>query len=351
MKMEAQIRLIEIDQIIPNRFQPRLQFDQEALNDLANSIREHGIIQPLVLRRLGDKYEIIAGERRYKASQIAGLTAVPAIIAELDDNESAEVAIIENTHRKNLSAIEEAKSYQNLLSRGYITQEQLAKRMGKSQSSVANKIRLLNLDELVQEALINEKISERHARSLLKVTDKNKQIELLNKIVVERWPVKKLDEVINQLLYGNFSGVEDIKIDIPTFDNVNIINNNNNLYEDVQPASESKNSLFFNNLENEAVNMDPSANFGFNPFKDTNLKKKAINVDYDILDINDDEEDTDIKEESTPVKVIEDSYESMDDVIKGIKKIINKAQENGVLIENEEFNFDTLYQFIIKINK
>ena len=130
MKMESQIRLINIEQIIPNRFQPRLHFNDEGLEDLSNSIREHGIIQPLVLRRVGDKYEIIAGERRYKASQMAGLTAVPAIITDLDDNESAEVAILENTQRRNLSAIEEAKSYKKLLDRKYVTQEQLAKRLG-----------------------------------------------------------------------------------------------------------------------------------------------------------------------------------------------------------------------------
>ena len=112
MKMEAQIRLINIEEIIPNRFQPRLEFEESALNDIAASIKEHGIFQPLVVRRLAGKYEIIAGERRFKAAKIAGLTAVPCIISDLDDNESAEVAIIENTHRRDLSPIEKAKSYQ-----------------------------------------------------------------------------------------------------------------------------------------------------------------------------------------------------------------------------------------------
>lgn len=200
MKMEGQIILVNIENIIPNRFQPRLQFDEEALNELAASIKEHGIIQPLVLRRVGEKFEIIAGERRYKASQLAGLTSVPAIICDLDDNESAEVAIIENTHRRALSPIEEAESYKKLLDRRYVTQDQLAKRLGTSQSNVANKIRLLSLDENVQNALLKDEISERHARSLLRVTDKFKQVDLLNKTINEKWPVRKLEEEIDKIL-------------------------------------------------------------------------------------------------------------------------------------------------------
>ena len=169
---EREIIEVSLDDIIPNRFQPRLSFDEQGLNELAESIRQHGIIQPLVLRKIGDKYEIIAGERRYKASYIAGLTKVPAVIIDLNDNESAEVAIVENIQRKDLSPIEEAKSYKKLLDRGYLTQDQLASRMGKNQSTVSNKLRLLNLDEKVQDALLNNKISERHARSLLKLDNK-----------------------------------------------------------------------------------------------------------------------------------------------------------------------------------
>lgn len=363
MKMEAQIRLINIEQIIPNRFQPRLQFDQEGLNELANSIKEHGIIQPLVLRRLGDKFEIIAGERRYKASQMAGLTVVPAIITDLDDNESAEVAIIENTHRRNLSAIEEAKSYKKLLDRKYVTQDQLAKRLGKSQSSVANKIRLLSLDELVQDALINEKISERHARSLLRINDKKRQVELLNKTIEERWPVKKLDEVIDSILSGNTGNLNHVgkinpnsKIDVDVND---IMNNATDLFIDNPTqmgtinnyggSTEKKDSIFFNSLENESANMDPSLNFGFNPFQTRSVKPQDIVQDYETLDFD----DSDIKKEEEKVKevIVEEKYKTMDDVIKGMKKIINNARENGVPIENEEFNFDSLYQFIIKINK
>ena len=178
-QMEKTILQVPIEDIIPNRFQPRLSFDDASLSDLASSIKQHGIIQPLVLRRKNDKYEIIAGERRYKAAKLAGLASVPAVISNLDDNTSAEVAIVENIQRKDLTAIEEARSYQALLDKGYMTQEELARKMGLSQSAISNKLRLLTLDEAVQEAILAEKISERHARTLLKVPSHEKQKELL----------------------------------------------------------------------------------------------------------------------------------------------------------------------------
>ncbi|MBQ8193327.1 MAG: ParB/RepB/Spo0J family partition protein [Bacilli bacterium] len=200
MKMNKEVVMVRVSDIIPNRFQPRLTFDEEALNELANSIKEHGIIQPLILRDLGSKYEIIAGERRYKASQIAGLAQVPAIIGAMDDQTSAELALIENIQRKDLSAIEEAKSYKKILDMGNFTQDELAKRMGKSQSTVANKMRLLALTNEVQVALMNNLISERHARCLLQVKDEDKQKETLNKIITERMNVRDTDEYIKNML-------------------------------------------------------------------------------------------------------------------------------------------------------
>ena len=200
MKMNKEVVMVRISDIIPNRFQPRLTFDEEALNELANSIKEHGIIQPLILRDLGSKYEIIAGERRYKASQIAGLTEVPAIVGSMDDQTSAELALIENIQRKDLSAIEEAKSYKIILDMGSFTQEELAKRMGKSQSTVANKMRLLSLTNEVQVALMNNLISERHARCLLQIKDEDKQKEVLNKIITERMNVRDTDDYIKNML-------------------------------------------------------------------------------------------------------------------------------------------------------
>lgn len=359
MKMESQIRLINIEQIIPNRFQPRLHFNDEGLEDLSNSIREHGIIQPLVLRRVGDKYEIIAGERRYKASQMAGLTAVPAIITDLDDNESAEVAILENTQRRNLSAIEEAKSYKKLLDRKYVTQDQLAKRLGTSQANIANKIRLLNLAQEVQDALLKEQISERHARSLLKLTDKVKQVELLNKTIEERWPVRKLDEEIEDAMGGydkvyNTTGAitatnrldidvasieknaQDLQLDEPvvTFGNYK---------NPVTTSANKKNSLFFNNLENEEVNMDPTAS----PRPITLLDPDD---DYDVLEL---EEEDEVEETNVREKIVvkEQVIETDTDAIEAIKKIIEKAKENEVGVELEEFGFDNVYQFVIRIDK
>lgn len=199
---KEEVQQIFVEDIIPNRFQPRLTFDEKALKELSDSIKVHGVIQPLVLRKVGNKYEIIAGERRYKASCMAGLKQVPAIVREMSDNDSAEIALIENVQRKNLTSIEEAKSYRNLLDRGYLTQEELANKLGVSQSTIANKLRLLNLCEEVQNALLNEQISERHARSLLAIDNPDDQKKLLDKIIKERLTVSKLDALIKKVKAG-----------------------------------------------------------------------------------------------------------------------------------------------------
>ncbi len=191
---------IPIEDLIPNRFQPRLSFDDASLKELAASIKEHGIIQPLVIRKINGKYEIIAGERRYRAAKMVGLLSVPAIINELSDGQSAEVAIVENVQRKDLTAIEEARSYKALLDKGLMSQEDLAKKMGLSQSSISNKLRLLSLSDIVQDAILNEKISERHARSLLKIENFEDQNKLLDQILTRRLTVKQLEEEIKKIL-------------------------------------------------------------------------------------------------------------------------------------------------------
>lgn len=211
MNMEKEVLILNIDDVLPNRFQPRIKFKEENINELAESIKEHGVIQPIVVRKISDKYEIIAGERRYKASILAGKTTIPAIVTDLDDKNSAEVALIENVQRQNLTPIEEAISYKKILDMGYINQTDLAEKLGKTQSTIANKLRLLNLDEEVQEALLNEKISERHARSLLKL-DKNKQVEMLNRIISERMTVRKTDEEINKILNNNSEEKQEVNI-------------------------------------------------------------------------------------------------------------------------------------------
>lgn len=276
-----QVLNIPVEDIIPNRFQPRLNFDDASLKELANSIKEHGIIQPLVLRSLGDKYEIIAGERRYKAAKMAGLTQVPAIISTMDDRKSAEVAIVENVQRRDLSSIEEAKSYKALLDKGYLTQEELAKKMGLSQSAISNKLRLLSLSDKVQQALVEGKISERHARSLLQINSLEEQDEWLKKIIEERITVKELDRRIKEEKNPkkeeepvSHQNKEEKSDDIPIIEsapNINVIKQNatdivSPKYTDIIPPDQMPKeedsgiipNKFFNYLEDVAINMNSS---------------------------------------------------------------------------------------------
>ena len=339
MKLEPNVQYINVESIIPNRFQPRLTFDENALKELAMSIKEHGIIQPLVLRKLGnDKFEIIAGERRYKASQIAGLNQVPAIIADLDDNASAEVALVENLQRRNLSAIEEAKSYKKLLDRGYLTQEVLAKRLGISQSSVANKVRLLNLTEEVQDALMNEKISERHARSLLQLSDKDDQINMLNKIIDNRYTVRQLDAEIKKVLNKETESTEATG----TSSRFDILNNdtNKNLLNQIE-------TLDFNNNE-PTVENDDIAQLIID-------SKRSLQDKYEIFDIPTAEESKveDIEEPKEEVKETKKRIISGDlnSVINSLKDIETEIKDAGFQIETEDYDFEDLYQIIIKIEK
>ena len=202
MNDEKKIVFLDVNDILPNRFQPRIKFKEDSLNELSESIKKYGVIEPIVVRPIGDKYEIIAGERRYKACLLAGQSKVPSIITSLDDKDSAEVALIENVQREDLTPIEEAVSYKKILEMGYLTQEELATKLGKNQGTVANKLRLLNLTEEVQEALLESKISERHARSLLKLKNNQQQIDMLNKIISNRLTVRKTDEEIDKVLQG-----------------------------------------------------------------------------------------------------------------------------------------------------
>lgn len=196
MEREEEVVYLHLDDIIPNRFQPREVFEERPLKELAVSIKEHGVIQPIIVRKVDDKYEIIAGERRYKASALAGLTKIPAIIRDLDDKESSKVALLENLQRKNLNPLEEARTYQKILELDEMTQEELAKTMGKSQSAVANKIRLLSLPEEIQESLLKEQISERHARTLLNLESADEQKEMLKKIIDNKMTVRQLEQEI-----------------------------------------------------------------------------------------------------------------------------------------------------------
>ena len=191
--------VLDNNDILPNRFQPRKKFSEEELLELTESIKKYGVLEPIIVRPLSDKYELVAGERRYKANVLAGNDTIPAIIKDLNDSECSEIAIIENLQRKNLSAIEEALSYKRAIDLGYATQQQLAEKVGKSQSYVANKIRLLKLSDEVQDALLENKISERHARSLLRLNSIQDQNKLLERIINERLTVRRTDEEIDKM--------------------------------------------------------------------------------------------------------------------------------------------------------
>ncbi len=162
-------KVVSIDEIRPNPYQPRVEFDDEALMELSQSIRENGLIHPITVRKENDGYEIVAGERRYRAMKIAGMLDIPVIVIDADEVQMAEMALVENIQRENLSAIEEAKAYVQIMKTSGISQSQLALKVGKSQSAVANKIRLLQLEEEVQQAVSARQITERHARALLGV--------------------------------------------------------------------------------------------------------------------------------------------------------------------------------------
>jgi len=191
---------IQISDIIPNRQQPRAIFNDEKIFELAESIKEHGIIQPIVVRQVGTGYEIIAGERRFRATKSLKLETIPAIVRDYDDVTTASVAIIENIQREDLTSIEEALAYKQLMSLHGTTQAELANQVGKSQSTIANKIRLLNLTTKVQNAILERKISERHARNLLSVKNEDLQVKLLKIIIEKNLNVSQTEKLIEDQL-------------------------------------------------------------------------------------------------------------------------------------------------------
>ena len=400
--MESQVQNVNIDLIIPNRFQPRLSFDEKALNELAESIKQHGIIQPLIVRKLADKYEIIAGERRYKAATLAGLSTVPVIVTNLSDAKSAEVALVENIQRKNLSSIEEALSYKRKIDKDNLTQEQLAKLLGLSQSTVANRLRLLNLSNEVQDALLKEKISERHARSLLQISDKNKQTELLNRIITERLTVRQLDEIIKKELSSPSTYAEEIpsnleqplssepeaepipeqtpstqieSLDVLGDDNT--LDNSNNIFDTEIDASMPSETL--EEIDKEPQHEEPMSNIlnflqSFNnsaPSLDdepTNMQTfdddvfNDVHSAYDLID--DANKDPDIVNlDNVNESSVTSDNQVLDEVVPRIKSgdmsslkkayhdLQDEAEKAGFKISMEDFDFEDLYQMIIKVDK
>jgi len=367
--MEFEKRVVELDvnDVLPNRFQPRIKFNEDSINELCKSIKEHGVIQPIVVRAMGDKYEIIAGERRYKASLLAGKQTIPAVITELNDKDSAEVALIENVQRKDLTPIEEAISYKKILDMGYLTQEELATKLGKTQSTVANKLRLLNLDEEVQEAVLEEKISERHARSLLKLSNMLEQRQMLNKIIENRLTVRKTDEEISQLLIGVNSSdteesssenvlipsidIEDKEIEnpfrimpiisdkIPTFDSTNVVGKDSLMEEPIVIIDDPEQLPAINE---DQVTVNPTEEF--NPFKlnneDTNVVSNTIQNSIPSNPIEDIEPET---LENNDIQDINTSNPT--DVNPGfmdIDKIAEAAKDIPTVLEKDPVDINSL---------
>ncbi|SHE86329.1 chromosome partitioning protein, ParB family [Seinonella peptonophila] len=198
---QDQVKQIAVHRIQPSPYQPRVIFDDERLEELCQTIQIHGVIQPVVLRRIDAGYELIAGERRWRAVQKLQLPTIPAIIREMGNEEAAAVALIENLQREELTAIEEAQAYQKLIELHQLTQEQLAKRLGKGQSTIANKLRLLQLPLKIQQALSSRTISERHARALLPLKSPIQQLTLLEEIIERKLTVKQTEERVRRMQF------------------------------------------------------------------------------------------------------------------------------------------------------
>lgn len=323
-EQKDEVVMLYLDDIIPNRFQPREVFDERALKELAVSIKEHGVIQPIIVRSVNGKYEIIAGERRYKASALAGLTKIPAIIRNLDDKESSKVALLENLQRKNLNPIEEARTYQKILELDQMTQEELAKTMGKSQSSVANKIRLLSLPDTIQDALLKEQISERHARTLLNIPDAKKQKEELKKIINNKMTVKQLEEDIAKMYPKEKEEQKNMEIN-------ELVNTNATIKVPDSPMTASTTDFVNNNpLMPTAELPEDTSDYGkvviAPPEGETSKTPKFINFG----EINDDEYDEDDTNTSSGNSFIPTDIQPIDvDKIKEKAADINATNTNN----------------------
>lgn len=205
MNNDDSVQFIELELIRPNPYQPRKTFEEERLNDLASSIQQHGILQPIVLRQTVQGYYIVVGERRYRASKLAGLTEVPAIIKELSDEDMMELAIIENLQREDLNAIEEAESYKKMMTDLNITQQEVARRLGKSRPYIANMLRLLQLPKNVAQMVQHGALSSAHGRTLLTLKDASKIKKTAKQAAQESWSVRYLEEYVNGLVSKDIS--------------------------------------------------------------------------------------------------------------------------------------------------
>lgn len=200
VSLKNKVTYLSIESIKPNPYQPRKFFSQESLEELSSSIKSYGVIQPISVRLREEEYELIAGERRLKASKLAGLDVIPAIIVEMSDEDSAVVALIENLQRDDLNFIEEAEGYHRLVSEHGFTQQELAEKVGKNQSTIANKLRILKLPDEIKGILIENKLTERHGRALLKLPDEETQKEILKIVIKKDLNVKQTERLIKDKL-------------------------------------------------------------------------------------------------------------------------------------------------------
>ena len=200
VKTEDKIYSVPVEKLVPNPDQPRKIFNEESLIELAGSIRANGIIQPLVVKKAGDEYIIIAGERRYRAAKMADLAEVPVIIKEYDEAKTREISLIENLQREDLNAMEESEAIRELMETYGLTQEEVAQKLGKARPSIANTLRLLNLTNEVKEYVRRDKLSAGHARALLAITNAQAQVEMAKKAILEGWSVRETEKQVKYLL-------------------------------------------------------------------------------------------------------------------------------------------------------
>lgn len=202
---------LSIADIQPNPFQPRLYFDPTQLEELASSIREYGVLQPVIVRMVDGRYQLVSGERRFRASKLAEKETIPALVRQLSDREVAEMALIENLQREDLNYFEEAEGYARLIQEFQITQEEVARKMGKSQPTIANKLRLLQISERVRREISVDVITERHVRSLLKLKNEDQQMDVLHRIYEKNLNVRQTDDYIETVLIAEEKNIREQK--------------------------------------------------------------------------------------------------------------------------------------------
>ena len=391
---ENKVIYVPVGDILPNRFQPRLAFDEKELNELATSIVKYGVIQPIVLRKIGEKYEIIAGERRYKASILAGLKNIPSIIMNTDDNTSAEIALLENIQRKNLTVIEEAQSYKKLIDKGF-TQDDIASKLGVSQSSIANKLRLLNLPKEVQNALLYNQISERHARSLLTLNNADLQNNLLKRIISEKLTVKQTEDEIATLLNKDkieneeipedimkflkpepkkeetipVEQIEKLDLKVPEIVEIKEEQNEPTIYEDnseiINPFQTTDTAQNIDNIfsDTESIQTTDTELHPVSPKEENSPAESAQDLESNIINeqnyiesnsnttIEEENNDDAQEEEENDGYVNEDGEVNLPNVLNDIRDYVSTFNYITNLISMSEVDLPDKYQIVIDINK